>query len=83
MKIALIVVSLKETKKAATKVGAIFKMARLGELRTYIVINQIGTEGYARGVNKGLEMAKSFKPDIYIVANPDLEKIKISKKILL
>ena len=51
MRIALIVVALKESKRAAMKVGAAFKKARLGELRTYIVINQRGVEGYARGVN--------------------------------
>ena len=83
MKIALIVVALKESKKSATQVGAWFKRARLGELRAFIVINQRGKEGYAKGVNKGLKLAQSFRPDIYIVANPDLKKIKISKKILL
>ena len=83
MKIALIIVALKETKKYADRVRTKFEKQDLGKLNTFIVINERGREGYAQGVNKGIKLAKSFKPDIYIVANPDLTNIKISKKTLL
>jgi len=83
MKIALIIIALKESEVYAKKVSALFEKLRLGNLRSYIVINQRGAEGYARGVNKGIALARDFNPDIYIVANPDLVDIKISKKLLL
>lgn len=83
MRIALIIVALKKSKRYATKVRKMIESSRLGELRSYIVINQIGTEGYSKGVNKGLELAKVFNPDVYIVANPDLANIKLTKKSFL
>ena len=83
MRIALIIVALKKSKRYATKVRKMIEGSRLGELRSYIVINQIGTEGYSKGVNKGLNLAKAFNPDVYIVANPDLSNIKLTKKSFL
>ena len=60
MKIALIIVALKETKKYADRVRTKFEKQDLGKLNTFIVINERGREGYAQGVNKGIKLAKSL-----------------------
>lgn len=82
MKVALIVVALNESKKYARKVCDDFKKLHIGNLREFIIINERGKEGYAEGVNKGISLSREFRPDIYIVANPDIVDIAVSKKLI-
>jgi len=83
MKVAVIIIAIKGSKKYATALSNKFKTLRIAGLRTFIVINQKGKEGYSAGVNKGIAMAKEFRPDIYVIANPDLTNLKITKSNLV
>ncbi|MFZ1549299.1 MAG: polysaccharide biosynthesis C-terminal domain-containing protein [Microgenomates group bacterium] len=82
MKIALIIVAIPESSKLAQKLARLIAKKRLGKLSTHIVVNRKGTEGYSHGVNKGLNLAKLDNPDLYIVANPDLVNVRLSKKLI-
>lgn len=82
MKIALIIVAIPESEKFAKKLALDLSKRRLGRLRTYIIVNEKGREGYSHGVNKGMQLAKHFNPDLYIVANPDLTILTLSKGII-
>lgn len=82
MKIALIIVAIPESEKLAKKLARDFIKRQLGRLRVYIIVNEKGKEGYSHGVNKGLRLAKHFDPDLYVVANPDLVILTLSKGLI-
>lgn len=82
MKIALIIIAIPESEKLAKKLALNLSKRRLGRMRVYIIVNEKGKEGYSHGVNKGLRLAKDFDPDLYVIANPDLTMIALSKVLI-
>lgn len=49
------------------------KMAKIPQCTVYVVENKIGVDGYARGVNRGMNEALEAGAEIIFLANPDID----------
>lgn len=83
MRIAFIVVTLGESPLLVNDLKRQIKSLELRGSKFYEIKNKRGEEGYARGINKGIEKALKGKTDLFIILNSDLSLKKISGKKLL
>lgn len=72
MKIAFIIITSGEPKKYIDELSNEIHSLRLEDYKIHVIRNIRGKEGYSTGVNKGIELAKKDKTDIFIIMNPDI-----------
>ncbi len=78
MNIAVIIVGLQDTPNEAYDTARQFRRALGNRVRIIVVLNKRGREGYATGVNKGIRIALRGGAQILLVANPDIQLLRLS-----
>lgn len=72
MKKAFIIVTVAGLEDLTRALVLQVKSWRLKDLSIYVIRNEKGAEGYATGVNKGIQEALRDEAELFIVANPDI-----------
>ncbi|MBI1862518.1 oligosaccharide flippase family protein [Candidatus Microgenomates bacterium] len=72
MKTAFIIVTVAGMEDMTRKLVLQVKAWRVRNLSVYVIRNERGKEGYASGVNKGIQEAIKDDAELFIVANPDI-----------
>lgn len=83
MKAAFIVVSAGEPMSLINKLKRQVKELKLRSYNFYHIKNERMKEGFSQGVNKGIRKGLRSGADLFIVMNPDISLLKITKKSLL
>lgn len=82
MNIAVIIVGLQDSPSESQRTAGAIRALRIPHLRTFVILNQRGLEGYAHGANKGIRRALHWGADIVIVANPDISIRRLTRALL-
>ncbi len=83
MKIAVIIVGLKDSPTESYRTAQAIRSLRISQLQTFVILNERGRDGYARGANRGITRAVRWGADILIVANPDIAIRHLTRALLI
>lgn len=72
MKIAFIIVLFNTPPKDVARLQGEVEKLGFKNYRIYFIDNTGTGRGYAQGVNEGISQARNYRPDYYIICNPDI-----------
>lgn len=83
MKIAIIIVLYKTPPKEKDRLEKEVMSLDLKNYNLYFIDNTFNNKGYAFAINKGIKKAIKNKPDLFIIANPDISFNNLKANSLL
>ncbi len=83
MRVAFIIVSCGEPASYLHRLKKQIESLNIKDLTLYVIKNEKFKEGYAQGVNKGIRRGLHDNKDFFVIANPDISFLSMTKEDLL